>query len=226
MNMEKNIEVLKSNALFLGINEQDIQSVLTDLSAKEKQYGRDEYIQRAENPITKIGIVISGSANIIKEDYWGNRTIISKLEVGDIFGESLACAGAEKALVSIITCEKCEIIFIEYSNIINISPGTCNYNTQLITNMLKILASKNVMLTQKMEHLAQRKTKEKLLSYLSFQAIKAKNNDFEIPFNRQELADYLSVDRSAMSAELCRLRDEGYLCFKKNKFTLMKLQHK
>jgi len=218
--MKKIISEVKGNPLFENIGEDEILYLLSCLTAKKNVYSKDNYILMAGNNITDIGIIISGSANIIKEDFWGNRAIISKISKGDMFGEALSCAGVSKSNVSVVACEKTEILFINYKKIIITCSKSCSFHNRLIENMIKILAEKDVMLTQKIEHLVKRTTREKLLSYLSSQAISHNSNSFEIPFNRQELADYLSVDRSAMSNELCKLRDEGVIEFRKSHFVL------
>lgn len=219
--MKKNINILTKVPLFSEVAESDIFPMLGCLCANEKTFNKDEYILTEDSVPTEVGIILSGSVMIVKEDYWGNRDIISKLDVGDIFGESFLCAQESRIFVSVVAAEKTEVLFINYNKIVNTCSNACIFHAKLIQNMMKILASKNIMMNKKMQHVIQRTTKEKLLSYLSFEAKKAKSSTFTIPFNRQELADYLSVDRSAMSNELCKLRDEGILEFNKNNFRLL-----
>lgn len=219
--MKNKIQIIRSNPLFEGIEESDIMCLLTCLSAKETVYDKDSYILMADNIITHVGIIISGSANIIKEDYWGNRAIISKISQGEMFAEAYCCAEVLTSHVSVVACEKTEVLYIDYKKIITTCSKSCGFHNHMLENMVKILARKDIILTKKIEHLVKRTTKEKLLSYLSSQAISTNSNIFDIPFSRQELADYLSVDRSAMSNELCKLRDEGILKFNKNHFELI-----
>jgi CRP-like cAMP-binding protein len=219
--MENKFEILKRSALFCGIEEKNIESMLKCLSAREAEYKKDAFILSAGDVPTEVGIVLSGSVNIINEDYWGNRTIISKISGGELFAESFSCSDTDKLPVSVVTSEKTEVLFIDYKRIITTCTSACVFHTALINNMMRILANRNILLTQKMEYTANRTTREKLLSYLSAQAIAAKSSAFAIPFNRQELADYLCVDRSAMSNELCKLRDDGMLSFRKNQFKLL-----
>lgn len=221
--MKNYIPILKTSPLFRHMEEDKISDMLLCLSAHKKSCRKEEYIWTAGDQITQVGIVLSGSVHIIQEDYWGNRSILAKLVSGEIFGESFAFAGVDKSPVSVATYELTEILLITTKKIINACPNTCLHHASLINNMLKIMADKNRMLTQKIELLIKRSTREKLLSYLSMQAISENSNSFYIPFNRQELADYLSVDRSAMSNELCKLRNEGLLNFRKNYFELQKL---
>jgi len=220
--MENYMDILSNCPLFWGINKTDLSSLLSCLSARKAVFLKDEYIFSADTTTKSVGIVLSGSLNIIKEDYWGNRAIFAKIHPGEMFGEAFAFSNIQKLPVSVVTSEKSEVIFVDFQKITSICSKSCSFHAQLIQNILKIIAQKNIMLTQKLEHIVKRTTKEKLLSYLSEQATKFGTNSFSIPFNRQELADYLSVDRSAMSNELCKLRDEGIIKFSKNHFTLSK----
>ncbi len=223
-NIEKTnrLDTLKKCPLFIGMDICSIESVLECLMATYKTYEKDEYIWHTDSIVSNIGIILFGSVNIIKEDFWGNRYIINKAAPGDMFGEAFSYSVTHKSSVSVVANKKCQILFINYKKIINTCPNTCNFHSQLINNMICILANKNTLLMQKMEHLSKRSTKEKLLSYLSGEAAKANSNIFDIPYNRQELADYLIADRSAMSNELCKLRDEGIINFHKNHFELLK----
>lgn len=213
-------EMIEKTPLFEHIKGEDMESVLGCLGAEEKTYVRGEYVYTTGDVVHRVGIVLSGSVTIIKEDFWGNRAVMGKMGAGDMFGEVFACAEIPILPVSAVTAEDSRILFIDYGRILRVCSSVCEFHTVLIGNMLKILAEKNLMLTAKIEHMAKPTTREKLLSYLSAQAAKERSNCFEIPFNRQELADYLSVDRSAMSNELSKLRGEGILDFQKNKFVL------
>lgn len=219
--MKNKSDILKQSQLFFLIEQDKIEAMLACLAAREMEYKKDAYILSAGNAAKEVGIVLSGSVNVIKEDYWGNRAIIAKMTAGEMFAEAFSCADTDKLPVSVVAAEKTEVLFIDYRRIITTCSSACVFHTLLINNMLHILAKKNIMLTQKIEHTSRRTTREKLLSYLSAVAITAKSNSFEIHFNRQELADYLCVDRSAMSSELCKLRDEGVLEFNKNHFELL-----
>ncbi len=217
--MKNKLSTLKKSPLFNQIAEIELETMLTCLSVQEKTFPKNTFIFTTEDKVSTVGIVLTGSVHIIKEDFWGNRTIIAKIEAGDIFAETFSCAQVKRLPISVMAAEKSEIMFIDYKKIISTCSSACIFHTRLIQNMLTIIANKNIMLTQKIEYMSKRTTREKLLSYLSAQAQMANSNSFAIPFNRQELADYLSVDRSAMSNELCKLRDEGILLFERNHFT-------
>lgn len=218
--MENYFDILKTNILFSNIEKDDFSSLLSCLNAKKVCFQKGEYVWELKNEINQVGIVLSGSVSIIEEDYWGNRFIYNKCFEGEMFGESFACVQIAHSPVNVIASENTQILFIEFKNIITTCSNVCAFHSKLIENMLKVMAGKNIMLTIRMEHLSKRKTRDELLSFLSYEAFKANSNSFLIRFNRQELADYLSVDRSALSNELCKLRDEGVISFNKNSFIL------
>lgn len=220
--MKDYINIIKNSILFKGITEQEINSILVCLSAKYKTYTKEKSIIKLGDKILDIGLILSGSVCIIKQDFWGNRNIVTKLLPTQIFGESYACIAEEIVSVDIIAAENSEILFLNVDKIFNICSSTCKFHSKLIQNLLFTVSEKNIMLTKKLDHMSKRTTKEKLLSYLFEQSLKNNSEEFEIPFNRQQLADYLSVDRSAMSNELCKLRNEGTIAFKKNSFLLKK----
>ncbi len=213
-------KILETCPLFAGIEREQIAKLLDCLSAKRQSYKKGRYIFRAEEQARHVGIVLSGAANIIQEDFWGNRTILAHIEPGELFGESFSCAETEKLPVSVIAAEASEILLIDYKKIITVCSATCAFHTRLISNMLQVLANKNIMLIRRIEHLSRRTTREKLLSFLSVQALQAKSNDIVIPYNRQELADFLCVDRSALSRELKRMKRDGLLDYEKSCFVL------
>lgn len=217
--MEKYFDLIKTFSLFEGINECDIIPLLSCLGAKTAHFEKNETIFSYSEDLL-VGIVLSGKVHIIKEDYYGNRNIIANIEKGEIFGETISFANIKTLNVSAISAEKSDILCIDYRKVISPCSKTCHFHNRLIYNMVRILSLKNIYMNQKIEIISKRTTREKILAYLSQEADKAKSNTFKIPFNRQELADYLHVDRSAMSNVLCKLRDEGILNFNKNVFEL------
>lgn len=215
---------IKNCPLFSGLEEAEISTLLDCFKAEAKSCHKDDFIFTAGENLRRIGVVLSGGVNILREDFWGDRAILAHMGPGDIFGEAFACAGVEKFPVSVAAAEASEILLIDPQKMLAPCSKTCGFHSKLIDNLLRILARRNVLLVQKMEHLTRRSTREKLLSYLSTQARQAGKNIFSIPFNRQELADYLSVDRSAMSAELSKMRGEGIIDFNRNEFELFKIE--
>ncbi len=213
-------KLFRNVPLFWGIDETELQSLLGCLNARVKSYDKGEIIFLQGDKATAIGLVLTGSVQIVKEDYFGNRTILAHVGCSELFAEAFSCAGERVLEVSAVAVEQSEIMLIDYARIITTCPSSCMFHTRLIRNMLNILAEKNIQLNRKIEHTSKRTTREKLLSYLLEQAEMAHSNTFAIPFDRQELADFLCVERSAMSAELGRMRSEGLLDFKKNQFEL------
>ena len=162
------------------------------------------------------GVVLSGGVRVVREDFWGNRSILTTVEPGDLFAEAFACAGVPLA-VRVEGVREGEGIFFPPENLMDPPPG----GGALPGRLLGLMARKNLMLNRKIGHLSQRTTRAKVLSYISHQAEAAGSSSFTIPLDRQELADYLSVDRSALSAQLGQLRREGVLDFSRSRFTLL-----
>lgn len=216
--MKHSIDILKNNLLFQNIDPRDIESLLGCLQAKTSTFARHSTIFLAGNPARHVGIVLRGGAQILRTDIWGNRVLMAEVRSGDMFGESFACAGVDVLPVDVIATEECELMLLDYRRIITTCSSSCLFHNHLVDNMLQILAQKNLMLNQKIEVLAARSIREKLLVYLSAVAAAAGSRQFDIPFNRQELADYLSVDRSALSRELSQMQREGMLRYQKHHF--------
>lgn len=219
--MKKYLNILKKSPLFNEISENDLESMLTCLSATIKKYKKNEIIYMTGDRLDKVGVVVEGNVHIVKEDILGNRNIIAHMHEGQLFGEAFACAEVDNLPVSVISNSNCIIIFIDYKKVIYTCNNSCVFHHKLLENMLGILARKNILLSNKIEHISKRTTREKALSYLFTQVQQQGKNTFKIPFNRQELADYLSVDRSALSTELGKLRDEGIIEFDRNEFKIL-----
>ena len=195
--------------------------MLECLGASRKTYDKNGFIFLSGETVRYTGIVISGAIHVLSEDFWGRRVILTRIGPGGLFGEAFACAGIENFLVSVIAAETTVVLFLDCGKIFTLCSSACTFHADLLKNLTRILAEKNVMLMQKLEHITQRTTREKLLSYLSEQARRAGDSTFDIPFSREELACYLSVERSAMSAELSRMRADGLLRYQKNHFELL-----
>ena len=208
------------NMLFKDISEEDLKKMLSCFSAYSKKFNREQYIFHTGDIIKEIGVVLCGGVNIIKEDFWGNRAIIAKMGEGDLFGEAFAFSKEKKLDVSVVASEKTEILFLDCHKILFSCDNGCGFHRILTENMIRMISEKNIMLTRKMEHIMKKTTRDKILSFLSEEAVKNGSSTFKIKLNRQEMADYLSVDRSALSNELSKLRKEGILDFNKNMFKL------
>lgn len=219
--MKKYLEILKACPLFENIEEQDLLKMLGCLGVKVESFDKKYTIFAEGAPARYIGIVLSGSAQIIQVDYYGNRSILSEVESGEVFSEEFACAGVESIPISVVADEPCEIMLINCSHIMHTCSNNCGFHQTLIFNLMKDLANKSIMFHQRIEVTSKRTTREKLMTYLALRAKKMGSNSFDIPFDRQELADYLEVDRSGLSAEISKLRSEGILECRKKHFELL-----
>jgi CRP-like cAMP-binding protein len=219
--MSETYRILQDCPLFSEISATDLKVMLDCLQAKQRSYQKGSFIFRVGDQATSVGVLLSGDVQVMQEDFWGNRTILAHIEPGDLFAEAFSCSQSDSLPISVIATEDSRVMLLDYKRIITSCSSACVFHTRLIRNMMQILARNNIRLTQKMEHITQRTTREKLYSYLSEQAKASGSNSFSIPFDRQELADYLSVDRSALSNELSKMRNQGILQYHKNQFELL-----
>lgn len=213
---------VKDNPLFFGISEEDISKMLNCFTCRERKYSAGEMIFAQGDTVTSTGLILDGCVHLVREDYNGNRTIISKIDAGDIFAESLAFAPeSEKISPSgIYAASDCSVLFLDCKKILSVCKNSCRCHIRFTENMLSVISRKNLNLNRRLSHLSRRSTKEKLLSYLHEQASICGKNSFYIPFDRQQLADYLCVERSAMSAVLSELKKSRQIDFNKNFFVI------
>ena len=219
--MKNYIPVLKRTKLFSGVGEEDIASLLSCLGARKKEYKKGEYILREGEHISDISILVEGKIHIQKDDYWGNRSILSVISVGEMFGEGYAAPKSGALLNDVVAVEDSSVIFFDVKRILTTCSSACRFHNMIVQNMFFVVSDKNRKLVQKLGHMSGRTTRAKLISYLSEEAKRQGSSAFTVPFNRQQLADYLCVDRSAMSNELCKMRDEGMIRFEKSRFELL-----
>ena len=214
------IHLLAGTRLFQGIREHEIEAMLTCLSAEERTYGKDAYIYRAGDVTGRLGVVMEGAVNIIKDDVWGNRKIIENIGGGQIFGETYACLKGEPLMVDVQASERSRILFMDVNRILTTCSSSCDFHNRLIRSLMYVLAGKNLMLTKKMDIITPKSLRERVMVYLSQESVKQACRTVTVPFNRQQMADYLSVDRSALSAELSRMQRDGVISYEKNRFTI------
>lgn len=220
--MGKFLPVLLKSPLFAGIGAQDMEAMLDCLGAVERRFSRGEAVLRAGEPARRLGVVLSGRLQVCREDREGRRAVLSSVAPAGIFGEAHACAGTAALPVSVWAVEDSAVLLLDIARVVGVYPSSCAFHGRLVTNLLSVLAEKNILLSAKLEHVSRRTIREKLLSYLSAQAALAGSDAFSIPFDRQALADYLCADRSALSRELSALRREGILEAEKNRFRLLR----
>ena len=219
--MKKYIPILKRTKLFSGVGEDDIASLLSCLGARKKEYKKGEYILREGEHISDIFILVEGKIHIQKDDYWGNRSILSVISVGEMFGEGYAAPESGALLNDVVAVEDSSVIFFDVKRMLTTCSSACRFHNMIVQNMFFAISDKNRKLVQKLGHMSGRTTRAKLISYLSEEAKRQGSSAFTVPFNRQQLADYLCVDRSAMSNELCKMCDEGMIKFEKSRFELL-----
>lgn len=219
--MIKYLQILKKCPLFDEIDDNNLIKMLSCLGAKVLSFDKKYTVFSEGSKAKYIGIVLSGSVQTVLIDYDGNRSILSNMEASDVFAEDYACAEINSIPVTVVANEPSEVMLIDCSHILHTCSNNCGFHQQLIYNLMKDLATKTIMFHQKVEITSKRTTREKLMTYLSIEAKKSSNSSFDIPFDRQELADYLEVDRSGLSAEISKLRNEGVLESNKNHFKLL-----
>lgn len=218
--MQNFIPIIQNTALFKDIGETDLPALLQCLGSVKKHFSRNAYIYMAGDSISQVGMVLNGRVQIIKEDIAGNRTIVNELGPTELFAESFACAQVDNLPVSVTTVLPSDILFINCRRIVTLCPSSCRFHTKLVENLLQIVAQKNIMLNQKIEVLGKRGMRAKLMAYLDIQVQMQSSREIKINFSRQELADYLGVDRSALSREISSLQAEGALHVKGKRFIL------
>ncbi len=219
--MQKYFEVLRRCPLFDDIADNEIGGMLGCLGARVVSYHKGEFIIAEGDDAHYVGVLLSGEAQIEQTDYYGNRSIVSDIALSELFGETFALSGIDKMPLDIVAKENTEVMFFDSMCVSRTCARACAHHQQIIFNLMHILADKNLVFHRKLEITSKRTTREKLMAYLTMCAKQSGKSTFEIPFDRQELADYLTVDRSGLSAEISKLRREGTLRCEKNKFTLL-----
>lgn len=218
----QSIRLPEGARLFSGLDEKDVLALISSLPADMQEYGRGEYIFSEGDRPESFAFLLSGLVHIQKDDYWGNRNILSAIHPGEIFGESYALSQAPM-LVSAVAAEPSSVLLLSVDRLLSPSQSGLALRNAVIRNLFSELSGKNMQLALKLSHISERSIREKLMSYLSSEAKRAGCPSFSIPFDRQQLADFLSVDRSAMSRELSLMRKEGLIWFRKSDFRLLKL---
>lgn len=211
---------LQGCALFEGIDPVDLPRLLGCLDTRRAAYRKDACILRMGDRPSEIGVLLSGSVSLTRQDRWGNESLVGKLQPMDIFAESYAMAGGQPLRLNVTALETCEVLYLGGESLLRVCSQACDCHSRLLLNLTRSIAGKNLALTRKIELTSLRSTRDKLLGFLSQEALLQGSDSFSIAMNRQELADYLCVDRSAMSATLSRLQREGALNYHRNQFRL------
>ncbi len=219
--MEKYLEILQKCPLFEGVQPQELVGLLDCLGGRQVRAMKEQTVLLEGEPAVYVGIVLEGAVRLERQDYYGNRSIVAYIGPGELFGETYACAGVKALPVSVVADVNSQILLIDCHRITVSCSNACLFHTRIIHNMLYLVADKNLVYDQKLQIISKRTTREKLMAYLMNQ-MKLKNSvEFTIPYDRQELADYLEVDRSGLSMQISQLRKEGVLENRKNRFKIL-----
>lgn len=218
--MKEFLPVIRSSSLFSGISETELTAMLSCLETREERFPKDTFLLRTGDTAESIGLVLSGSVLVVQEDIWGNRNILSKAGPGQTFAAAYACAPGSLLNVSVLAETPVTAMFLNVKRVLNVCPSACEHHSRIIRNLLGEFAEKNLRFGEKLTHMGQRTTRAKLMSYFSAEAQRLGTYEFDIPFSRQQLADYLAVERSGLSLELGKMRSEGLLDFHKSHFIL------
>ena len=219
--MKDFFDILRECPLFDRIGDESLKEMLGCLNAKERSYKKGDVVFAEGDKAKYLGIVLEGNVQLVRVDYYGNRSILTNIEPPQLFGEAFACAGMKSLPVDAIAAADTRILLLDAQRIARPCGNACPCHGQTILNLLHIVAKKNLVLHQKIEITSKRSTREKLMTYLLLQAKNAKSHTFTVPYDRQELADYLEVDRSGLSAEISKLRNEKVLECRRSTFTLL-----
>ena len=218
--MKEFYPLLRASTLFQGISEKELGAMLSCLCAHEESFPKDSFLLRAGDTAESIGLVLAGSVLVVQEDVWGNRNILSKAGAGETFAAAFACAPGAVLNVSVLAETPVTALFLDVKRVLTVCSSACEHHSRIIRNLLGEMAAKNLLFNEKLTLIGQRTTRAKLMAYFSAQAQRCGSYEFDIPFSRQQLADYLAVERSGLSLELGKMRDEGLLEFHKSHFSL------
>ena len=207
--------------LFQGIGPEEMLPMFSCIGYHIGTFRKGDIVAFEEENIRHIGIVLEGSVDMVKEDLWGNRTMLLRTHKDELFGETFACGSDSLSLVTFVVSEDAKILFLPFDRVMHSCTMACQFHHRLIENMVRIIADKNRDLMRKVEVVSKRTIREKLLTYLSIQAQIRGSRYFEIPFGRVELAEYLCVDRSALTRELVKMKEDGLIDYDKNCFRIL-----
>ena len=219
--MNLDYESIANCSLFTGIEKGNIKAMLKCIGAYEKNYKKGEFLSVQEDFLTSVGIVLSGTVDMLKEDAWGNSTVVTRMKTGHILGETFACGSDTSTSVSFQAVANTKMVYLPFDKVMHVCSNSCEFHQRLIRNMVTAIANKNRALMEKIDVIAKRTLREKIMEYLSLQSEKQGSDYFEIPLGRTELANYLVADRSAVSRELSAMKAEGIIDFDKKMFRFL-----
>lgn len=218
--MDDYLKILPHSPIFAGVDADEIALLLRCVMAEKKSFPKNSYIFRTGDVVTSVGLVLCGSVLLVQEDLWGRRNIIAKQTPGDIFAETFAASPDMAINLNVLANEDCDVLFLRINRILTTCPSACPYHIKVMRNLVSILAKRVLVYNEKITHMSRKTTREKLMSYLSAESLRQNSLEFDIPYDRQQLADFLCVERAAMSVELSKLQKQGILQYRKNHFRL------
>ncbi len=218
--MNAPVEEIQS-ALFEGISIQDRRALLGCMGYRVRTFPKGSFVAMEDEKINQIGIILSGTVDMVKEDLWGNRTMLLRMKKNEVFGETFACGDHGNSTVTFVASQTAEILFLPFCRVTRCCTNSCEFHHRLSDNLVGIMANKNRELMRKVEVVTKRTTREKLLAYLSIQGQLQGSSTIDLPLSRVELAEYLCVDRSAMTRELMKMQQDGLIAYEKNRFKLL-----
>ena len=214
------IETVES-PLFEGLGRDNMDAVLGCTGYHISSYQKGQVVILEEEQIQHVGIVLSGAVDMIKEDVWGNKTLLTRMGKNELFGETFACGDDSRSVVTFIAPEDTRVLFIPFGRMMRTCSNACAFHQRMVENMVRIIANKNRDLMRKVEIVTKKTLREKILTYLSVQAQVQNSRYFEIPLGRSELAAYLCADRTALARELSAMKADGLIDFEKNMFRIL-----
>ncbi len=216
------IRQMLHSPLFRGISADDLLGVMACVRAHTKSYDKGEFIYLQDADILSVGVVLSGTVQMIREDVWGNKALLLSMGPGELFGETFVCGGIHNRLVSFAAAEQAVVLFVPFKQALSTCSQSCEFHRQLIENMVAAIAQKNIALMEKVDLISKKTLREKICEYLTRRSEHAGAMSFEIPLGRVQLAEYLHADRSALTRELNLMADEGLITFQRNHFQIHK----
>ena len=214
------VSKIKNTILFRGMSEKEISDALEGLRAVTKNYKKGATILHAGSVTKRMGLVLEGSVTIENNDVWGNRTIFSHVGKNQFFAETYGLLANEPMLVDVVANEDCHILFLSIGSLGRGFPDQESWTAKIMSNLLIISTQKNLTLSGRIFHTAPKTIRGRVMSYLNSVSIQKGMTEFDIPFDRQQMADYLNLDRTALSKELRKMKDDGLIDFHKNHFYL------
>lgn len=214
------IDQVKDHELFQGISREELSAVFGCLGCYTKKYKKDQIVILPEDTVQCVGFILKGSIHMLKENVDGEVVLIAPLKVGELFGETFACGNTRASILTFQAASESEVLYLPFYKVLHVCGSACVFHHRLMENMVRLICEKNMRLMEKIEVVSRKTLRDKILSYLYIQSEKQGKREFEVPLGRVEMAEYLCADRSAMTRELSRMKEEGIIDYDKNRFVL------